>query len=129
MTNKFTTALTCSLGLFFTYLFVPPAFLGQTRKAEYRNWSSYGGGLDNIRYSSLKQINKKNVKDLQVAWIFETDDAFRDSEFQCNPLVIEGVLYATTPKVNVVALNAASGNLLWRFDPSNGQKVVFKMRN
>jgi quinoprotein glucose dehydrogenase len=48
---------------------------------------------------------------------------------QCNPLVVNGVLYATTPTVNVIALNAASGKLLWRFDPNQGRKVLGTMRN
>ncbi|HKY03402.1 MAG TPA: PQQ-binding-like beta-propeller repeat protein, partial [Blastocatellia bacterium] len=48
---------------------------------------------------------------------------------QCNPIVVDGVFYATTPKVNVIALNAATGKLLWRFDPHKGRKVLGKMRN
>ena len=96
---------------------------------EYREWPAYGGGADDIRYSSLRQINRKNVKQLQMAWSFDTGDAFRGSEFQCNPLVIGGVLYSTTPKLNVVALEAATGKLLWRFDPNEGQPVISKMRN
>jgi quinoprotein glucose dehydrogenase len=96
---------------------------------QFVNWSAYGGGVEDIRYSSLNQINRANVKSLKVAWTFDTGDAFHGSEFQCNPLVIDGVLYATTPKLNVVALDATNGKLIWRFDPSEGQKVVFKMRN
>jgi quinoprotein glucose dehydrogenase len=94
------------------------------------DWPAYGGGLEDIRYSRLKQINRKNVGRLQVAWTFDTGDAFRGSEFQCNPLIVDGVLYSTTPKLNVVALDAATGTLRWRFNPAEGETgPVFKMRN
>jgi glucose dehydrogenase len=92
-------------------------------------WPVYGGGPDQIRYSTLKQINRENVAKLRVAWTFDTGDAFPGSEFQCNPLVVDGVLYAVTPKVNVVALDAASGKLKWRFDPNQGRKVVGSLRD
>jgi len=94
-----------------------------------KDWPIYLGGPENLHYSTLTQINRQNVKDLKVAWTFETGDAFPRSEMQCNPLVVNGVLYATTPKVNVIALNAASGKLLWRFDPNQGRKVLGTMRN
>ncbi len=93
------------------------------------DWPVYGGGAESVRYSSLTQINRENVHALEVAWTFETGDAYPGSEMQCNPLVIGGVLYATTPKVNVIALDAATGRLLWRFDPHEGRKVLGKMRN
>ncbi|MGH9652982.1 MAG: PQQ-binding-like beta-propeller repeat protein [Bryobacteraceae bacterium] len=98
-------------------------------QSKYRNWPSYGGSLTDIRYSPLTQINRSNVKDLQVAWTFDTHDGFPGSEFECNPLIVNGVLYATTPKVNVIALNAATGKLLWRFNPDQSRKTFFKMRN
>ena len=110
-----------------TIIATPPACTAQTSKAI--EWPSYGGGFDNIRYSSLTQINRKNVSRLQVAWKFDSGDAFPGSELQCNPIVVNGVLYATTPKINVVALDAGTGNLLWRFDPNAGQRVIGKMRN
>lgn len=94
-----------------------------------KDWSIYGGGPESTRYSSLKQINRENVRNLKVAWIFDSGDAYPGSEMQCNPLVVNGVLYATTPKVNVIALNAATGKLLWRFDPHQGRKVLGKIRN
>lgn len=98
------------------------------------DWASYGGGPDQIRYSTLLQINRDNVSRLKIAWTFDSGDAYPGSEMQCNPIVVNGVLFATTPKVNVIALDAASGKLLWRFDPNsdrqvNGQQVVGKMRN
>jgi quinoprotein glucose dehydrogenase len=94
-----------------------------------KDWSVYGGGSESARYSKLNQINRENVRDLEVAWTFDSKDAYRGSEMQCNPLIVNGVLYATTPKVNVIALNAATGKLLWRFDPHQGRKVIGKIRN
>ncbi|MBI3207829.1 MAG: PQQ-binding-like beta-propeller repeat protein [Candidatus Solibacter usitatus] len=96
---------------------------GQQRKAPSgRNgWPAFGGGKDNIHYSSLKQINKGNVDKLRVAWTFDTGDAGPGSEMQCNPIVVEGVMYATTPKLRVIALDAATGKLLWSFEPFPGR--------
>src|SRR5206468_7714617 len=70
-----------------------------------------------------------NVSRLHVAWTYDTGDAFPGSEMQCNPIVIDGVLYATTPRLRVIALDAASGKLLWTFDPNAGKKVIGKYRN
>jgi len=94
-----------------------------------RSWSSYGGGLDNTHYSALTQINRQNVSQLQVAWTYDSGDAFPGSEMECNPIVVDGVLYATTPKLRVIALDAATGTLKWSFDPNHGRRVVNKARN
>jgi len=67
----------------------------------------------------LKQINRDNVKQLQVAWTFDTEDASAGSEMECNPIIVDGTLYATTPRSNVVALDAATGKL--RGDLIRGQ--------
>lgn len=79
------------------------------------------GGPDNIRYSPLTQVNRENVGKLQVAWTYDSQDAFKDSEMQSNPIVVDGVLYATTPKLRVVAVDAKTGRELWAFDPAKGQ--------
>ena len=97
--------------------------------ASNQEWSVYSGNPEGTHYSQLAQINRDNVKDLQVAWKFDSGDAFPSSENECNPIIVNGVLYATTPKINVVALDAASGKLLWRFDPNVGLHVVGKMRS
>jgi quinoprotein glucose dehydrogenase len=83
------------------------------------DWPVTGGEAGNSRYSSLDQINRDNVADLRVAWTFHTGDAPPGgrSEIQATPIVIDGVLYATTPALAVVALRADSGTLVWRFDP------------
>jgi glucose dehydrogenase len=75
---------------------------------------AYGGGPEQIRYSPLKQINRANVSQLSVAWTFDTGDAPGDPQTQ--PIVVDGVLFGVTPRHNVVALDAATGKLLWRFD-------------
>ncbi len=114
---------------FFDVLFHSNTHAQQLQLEDAKNWLVYGGGPESTRYSTLKQINRENVRNLKVAWIFDSGDAYPGSEMQCNPLVINGVLYATTPKLNVIALNAATGNLLWRFDPHQGRKVLGKIRN
>jgi quinoprotein glucose dehydrogenase len=78
------------------------------------------GGPYNIRYSTVSQITPANVAQLKVAWTYDSRDSFKDSEMQSNPIVVEGVLYATTPKLHVIALDAQTGRELWNFDPSAG---------
>ncbi len=95
--------------------------------ASYQTWGVYGGP-DNIHYSSLGQINRDNVHSLQVAWTFESGDEHPKSEMECNPIVVDGVLYATTPNGDLVALDAATGALHWRFDANQGLKNVGKVR-
>src|SRR5579864_6991073 len=95
----------------------------------YDRWTAYGGGLDNIHYSTLHQINRDNVSKLAVAWTYESGDAFSDSEMECNPIVVHGVLYATTPKLRLIALDAATGKLNWSFAPDQGKQIPGKLRN
>jgi len=78
------------------------------------NWPAYGGNSASTRYAPLKQINRSNVARLQLAWTYDTADGPGASQTQ--PIVVDGVLYALTPKHKVIALNAATGKLLWRFD-------------
>ena len=93
------------------------------------DWPVYGGGPENTRFSALRQIDRGNVRRLQAAWTFDTGDAFNGSELQCNPLVVDGVLYATTPKLRALALDAATGKLLWAFDPNDAASAPRKNRN
>ncbi len=78
------------------------------------DWPAYGGGPSDIRYSALTQINTSNVSRLRVAWSYDTDDGHGDPQTQ--PVMIDGVLFGVTPRHKIVALNAATGKLLWRFD-------------
>ncbi|HJQ27458.1 MAG TPA: PQQ-binding-like beta-propeller repeat protein [Blastocatellia bacterium] len=82
-------------------------------------WRTHGGNPAHTQYSPLKQINPANVSRLKVAWVYHTGDARADnrSQIQCNPIIVDGVLYATSPEIKVFALDAATGKELWTFDP------------
>src|SRR5689334_5343883 len=102
-----------------------PALLG----AQNVNWPLFGGTSDNTHYSTLNQITPNNVAQLKVAWTYDTRDAFKGSEMQANPVVIDGVLYATSPKLRVFALDAATGRELWSFDPNYGKPAPSRFRH
>lgn len=87
------------------------------------------GSVDNARSSPLTQITKENVKRLQVAWTYSSGDHFTASEMQSNPVVVDGVLYATTPTMQVVAVNAATGKEMWKYDPSGGTSARTRFRH
>jgi quinoprotein glucose dehydrogenase len=85
------------------------------------DWSTYLGDKASSQYSPLKQLTPRNVAKLEVAWTYTAGGADRQnrSQIQCNPLVVDGVLYGTTPDLQAFALDAATGRELWRFDPAS----------
>lgn len=88
-------------------------------KESYKNWNVYGGTKDAMHYSSLTEVDSSNVSQLQVAWEYHTGDADTGSstQIQCNPIIVNGVLYALTPKMKLFALDAATGKENWVFNP------------
>lgn len=107
-------------------LALPAVLQAQGRSVD---WPVYNGSHERAHYSTLDQITPDNVHRLQVAWTYETHDEFNGSEMQANPIVIDGVLYATTPKLRVIALDAASGKEIWRFDPNTIDPRPGRYRN
>lgn len=88
-----------------------------------QEWPYYGGDAGGMKYSPLRQIHRGNVARLKVAWTYRTGD-WSDgtkypvrSAFECTPLVVEGVMYITTPFCRLIALEAETGRELWAFDP------------
>ena len=82
------------------------------------DWPSHGGDAGHTQFSPLEQITPGNVSRLQVAWTYRSGDARPEgrSQIQCNPIVVRGVLYATSPQLKVFALDAATGAERWSFD-------------
>jgi alcohol dehydrogenase (cytochrome c) len=77
------------------------------------DWAQHGGTSLSWRYSALDQINTANVKRLAPAWIFQTGDY--EMGLQATPIVVGGVLYLSTSRNNVYALDGATGHLLWQY--------------
>lgn len=87
------------------------------------DWPAYLGGPGRNHYSTLSQIDTRNITRLKPVWEFHTGDAgpSNRSQIQCNPVVVDGILYGTSPQIKVFALDASNGRELWRFDPFHGQ--------
>jgi quinoprotein glucose dehydrogenase len=92
------------------------------------DWS-LTGGPGNTHFTSLSQITPENVGKLEEVWRFETGDSQKGSEMQANPIVAGGVMYVTSPKLRVFALDAAAGKELWHFDPEQGKPSTSTYRN
>ncbi|WP_353125579.1 PQQ-binding-like beta-propeller repeat protein [Parapedobacter pyrenivorans] len=91
------------------------------------DWPVYGGDKAGNRFSPLTQINTDNVHQLEVAWMFDAAEETesgkqpRSLQIQCQPIVVNGILYGTTPALKLFALNAATGELIWKFTPSESR--------
>src|SRR5258705_8017566 len=92
---------------------------GCTQGNSANDWLTTGSDRGNTRYSALAQITRDNVAGLRVAWTYHTGDLppNGNGQIQATPIVVDGILYTTTPALAVVALRAGSGTLLWRFAP------------
>ena len=90
----------------------------------YTDWNIYGGNKEFNHYSSLKEIDTSNVTQLAVAWTYHTGDAdtAKHSQIQCNPIIIDGIMYVTSPKLLLIALDAATGKQKWVFNPDSTSK-------
>jgi quinoprotein glucose dehydrogenase len=86
-------------------------------KVNYKNWEVYGGSKNNIRYSSLTQIDTNNIMQLEKAWEFKTGDTDKYTQIQVNPIIVDQILYGVSPKLKLFAVNAATGKSQWVFDP------------
>jgi quinoprotein glucose dehydrogenase len=98
-------------------------FAGQERdSARQTEWLYYGGDPGGARYSTLTDINTENIQKLQIAWQWKHWETPLDEYgtvpgfFEATPLMIDGVLYVTTPYNSISALDAETGKELWRFD-------------
>ncbi|MBI1787411.1 MAG: pyrroloquinoline quinone-dependent dehydrogenase [Acidobacteria bacterium] len=89
-----------------------------------QEWRTFSGDPAGSRYSPLKQIDRSNVAKLRPAWIYHSGDKGDRGRttIQCTPVVIGGVMYVTSPMLKTIALDAATGREIWRFDPFEGSE-------
>src|ERR1700694_3411807 len=96
------------------------------------DWRYWGGDPGGTRFSPLKQINIGNVATLRRAWTFHTGEVTpgayssakqRISAFETTPLLVNGILYATTASSRVIALEPETGNKIWEYDPQAGHAL------
>jgi hypothetical protein len=106
-------------------LFLLP-FLALAARGADADWPAYLGDKASSHYSTLRQITPRNVTKLEVAWTYQAGGADKNnrSQIQCNPLVVDGVFYGTTPDLQAFALDAAAGRELWRFNPASVKGVT-----
>ena len=86
-----------------------------TRAEVPSEWPDYLGDKARTLHSPLRQINRSNVAQLEVAWTYDTGEK---GEYQANNLIVGGVLYTATPSRRVIALDAATGHERWSWDPA-----------
>jgi quinoprotein glucose dehydrogenase len=92
------------------------------------DWPTYGGNQAQNRYSPMNQVNLEDVKNLEVAWTYHSVDTTErkgQRETQCQPIIVDGILYATNNRMNLFALDGATGKERWRFDPAKYGEVRY----
>ncbi len=121
MFSRWTAATACGVGMF-AWAATPSAAQSGAKNGE---WRTYGGDLGNTRYSPLAQIGAENFNKLQLAWRFKTDSLGPRPEynFESTPLMVNGVVYTTAgTRRAVVALDAATGELMWMHSEREGAR-------
>lgn len=122
-----------------TFILLTTAFIctgcNNTDSTDYNQWTKAHGNANGNKYSSLLEIDTGNVTQLQVAWEFHTGDVdtAAHSQIQCNPIIIEGVMYLTSPMLKLFAVDAASGKQKWVFSPfdsiEENKRMHFALNN
>ncbi|WP_336514514.1 pyrroloquinoline quinone-dependent dehydrogenase [Pollutibacter soli] len=103
------------ISICFLYIF----FSGcrQSNKEADTDWKEYNGDLSRSHYSALKQIDSSNLPKLKLAWTYHSvgnDSALKGTQMQCNPIIIDGILYGVSADIQLFALSAATGVQIWK---------------
>ncbi len=119
---------------FFALLFFAACTNDDIRSPSFKSWSVFNGNYTSNKYSSLTQIDTANVQQLQVAWEYHSGDGdtAAHSQIQCSPIMVNGLLYGTSPQLKLFALDAATGKAKWVFSPFetiNGEKRMHFVLN
>ena len=110
-------------GILVSFLAILPMVAQQgTKNGE---WRAYGGDEGSTRYSPLDQINRDNIKDLRVAWVWKSDSLLPNPQAssETTPIMVNGVLYfSMDQKRFVVAIDAGTGETMWVYRPNEGAR-------
>ena len=90
--------------------------------ADAKNWLSYGKDYGNTRYTRSKKITSQNVGALVPRWVYQTGGPI--GSFETTPLVVDGVMYLTTPFNHAIALDARTGKQIWRYEHKQGATPI-----
>ena len=101
----------------------------RSRNGKNQQWPVVGGGPEGMRSPRLTRSTAGTCMHCNRLGASDSGDEYEGSELQCNPIVVDGVLYAATPRLRIIALDAATGKLLWDFDARRGETVKGKQRN
>ena len=118
-------------------LMLCPFTCGQGSSASVdQEWRSYGHDPGGMRFSPLKQIDRSNVKQLRRLWTYHTGETSWSSiragtiaAFESTPLMVDGVLYLSTPANRVIALDGDTGKEIWVFDPFSNAQTRHTLQN
>lgn len=123
-----------SLISIFVWMAVGPCLFGSAggdRLDNYTDWAVYRGDKKANQYAELAQIHAANVHTLQPAWEYRTGDANEKSNMHSNPIVVDGLMYFTTPTLRAVAVSAGTGEEVWVFkaEDHHPEGKVFRGRS
>ncbi len=122
-TRKLLAGLYCTLAGVIVFLSIPSDCSAQLSSAQlskgkgstggiqHKTWTEYGGGNDQSKYVDFKQITKKNVNQLQVAWTYSTNDNVATSKF--NPIIVDNIMYVLAKNNSLVAVDIETGKEIW----------------
>ena len=97
---------------------------GYPKRETFLSWHRSHGDNGGRRYSALNQINRQNVTNLQVAWIYHSRDG--SNAIQCNPIIVRNIMMVPSPGKYIIGVNAANGRELWRFKPEGQCRPAFR---
>ncbi len=89
-----------------------------------KNWLIYRGSYNDYNYSGLSQVNTRNIKNLEVAWIHTPARVTKG--LQSEPMAVDGIVYYSAPYSQVYALDGITGNVLWAFTPELDEALIAK---
>ena len=96
--------------------------VGSTTLSAQANWTTYGGNDWNQRYSTLTQINATNVRSLVPRMVFQTGIS-RLGSFENTPIVVDSMMYVTTPYNTAIGYNLNTGKQVWRYEHKLGTTI------